>query len=82
MKFKTPDSLMSNFENILETDQGNNLQWPSLVDAKAVRYWSCPLSRSRGRIIPHRPCMPKWAQTCEKKLVLGRARTHDLKIEG
>ena len=34
MKFKTPDSLMSNFENILETDQGNNLQWPSLVDAK------------------------------------------------
>ena len=34
MKFKTTDSLMSNFENILETDQGNNLQWPSLVDAK------------------------------------------------
>ena len=34
IKFKTPDSLMSNFENILDTDQGNNLQWPSLVDAK------------------------------------------------
>ena len=28
------DSLMSNLENILETDQGNNLQWHSLVDAK------------------------------------------------
>ena len=35
---------------------------------KAVRYWSCPLSRSRGRIIPCRPHMPKWAQTCEKSL--------------
>ena len=34
MKFKTPDSLMSNFENILETDQGNKCQFPSLVDTK------------------------------------------------
>ena len=30
--------------------------------SKAVRFWSCPLSRCRGRIIPHRPRMPKWAQ--------------------
>ena len=37
---------------------------------KAVRFWSCPLSRSRGRTIPHLPCtcMPKWAQTCGKIL--------------
>ena len=35
---------------------------------KAVRFWSCPLSQSRGRTIPHRPCMPKWAQTCGKIL--------------
>ena len=34
IKFKMPDTLMSNFENILDTDQGNNLQWLSLVDAK------------------------------------------------
>ena len=35
---------------------------------KAVRYWSCPLSRNRDRIIPHRPSMLKWAQTCEKSV--------------
>ena len=40
----------------------------SCITAKAVRYRSCPLSRSRDRIIPHRPCVPKWAQTCEKIL--------------
>ena len=33
MKFKTPDSLMSNFENILETDPGNIFRWPPLVNA-------------------------------------------------
>ena len=27
---------MSKFENIIETDQGNNLQWPSQVDAKTI----------------------------------------------
>ena len=36
------------------------------VSGKAVRFWSCPLSRCRGRTILHRPCMPKWAQTCGK----------------
>ena len=35
---------------------------------KAVRFWSCPLSQSRGRIIPHRPFMPKWAQIWGKIL--------------
>ena len=34
MKFETPDSPMSNFENILEMDQGNHFQWPSLVDTQ------------------------------------------------
>ena len=34
---------------------------------KAVRYWSCPLSRNQDRIIPGRPHMPKQAQTCKKK---------------
>ena len=35
---------------------------------KAVQCWSCPLSRSRDWIIPHQPCMPKWAETCENIL--------------
>ena len=38
------------------------------VLSKAVRFWSCPLCRNRCRIIPFRPCMPKWAQTCGKIL--------------
>ena len=43
----------------------------SKVYIKSVRFWSCPLSPSWGRIIPRRPCMPKWAQTCEKLLSQG-----------
>ena len=38
------------------------------AECKAVRYWSCPLSRNRDRIILHRRSMPKWAQTYEKIL--------------
>ena len=38
------------------------------VVGKAVRYWSCPLSQNRDRIIPNQPSMPKWAQTCEQIL--------------
>ena len=36
--------------------------------SEAVRFWSCPLCRNRGRTIPFRPCMPRWAQTCGKIL--------------
>ena len=38
------------------------------TDIKAVRYWSCPLNRNRGRITPCQPSTPKRAQTCEKNL--------------
>mgnify|MGYP001804772865 CR=1 FL=1 len=36
--------------------------------SKAVRCWSCPNHQSRDRIIPHRPCMPKRTEPCEKTL--------------
>ena len=38
------------------------------ASGKAVRFWSCPLSQTRGRIIPQRPGMPRWAQTGGKIL--------------
>mgnify|MGYP001796609032 CR=1 FL=1 len=34
--------------------------------SEAVWHLSCPLNQNRGRIIPFRPHMSKWAQTCEK----------------
>ena len=37
-----------------------------ILFSKAVPFWSCPLSRSRGGTIPHLLCMPKWAQICGK----------------
>ena len=37
-----------------------------LPQLEAVRYWSCPLSQNRSRIIPRRPSMLKWAQHMKK----------------
>ena len=54
----------------------------SSVFTKAVRFWSCPLSRSRGRIIPHQPCDAEVGTNMWKNISVGGTRIHDLKIQG
>ena len=38
------------------------------VQGKAVRFWSCSLSRNLNMITPHRPNMPRWTQPWGKNL--------------
>ena len=61
---------------ILGIAEQNSMEEKFCMCVKAVQYWSCPLNRSRDRIITHRPRMPKWVQTCEKILCqMGLERT-------
>ena len=48
MKFKTPDSLMFNFELISRSDQGNNLRnMPSKMPSNLSMWHACSYGQSK-----------------------------------